>query len=182
MKKFVLTLCLVALTFSWCSAQYGLTTEERESIKETVKNQSQEFWDLLTHDYTDENLKRVLGILLEADDEAWMGEPTLWIGGNSIYYTKDEIKQGFEWFFEGALIPGETSSQLTVTAQGNYSVTATIIATTCNYTQDAIIYPSGPPQVLDVVVITDPFSENHVYGHCSAGCLHMSGQSGQPRF
>ena len=100
MKKFVLTLCLVALTFSWCSAQYGLTTEERESIKETVKNQSQEFWDLLTHDYTDENLKRVLGILLEADDEAWMGEPTLWIGGNSIYYTKDEIKQGFEWFFE----------------------------------------------------------------------------------
>lgn len=73
----------------------------------------------------------------------------------------DDITHSFEWFLDDTLMPGETTSQLTAVTPGNYSVTATIIATTCNFTQDAVIYPSGPPKVLDVMVVTDPFSENH---------------------
>jgi len=80
-----------------------------------------------------------------------------------------EAIHSFEWFLEGVLIPGENSSQLTADVQGNYSVTASIIATTCSYTQDAIIYPSGPPQVLDLEVITDPFSENHTVEITASG-------------
>ena len=100
MKKIVFAFCLMAISISCSIAQSGLTTEERESIKETVKNQSQEFWNLFTLDYNDENLKRVLDLLLESDDEAWMGEPAFWVRNNNIYYTKDEVKEGFEWVFE----------------------------------------------------------------------------------
>lgn len=80
-----------------------------------------------------------------------------------------ETTHSFEWFLEGVLIPGENSSQLTANAHGNYSVTATIIATGCDYTQDAIIFPSGPPQVLDVIVTTPPFSENHTVEITASG-------------
>ncbi len=99
MKKFVITFCLLVMSFSWSIAQNGLTTEERESIKETVKNQSQEFWNLFTQEYNDENLKRILNLLLETDNETWIGEPAFWIRNNNIFYTKDEIKEGFEKVF-----------------------------------------------------------------------------------
>ena len=99
MKKFVITFCLLVISFFYSIGQNGLTTEERESIKETVKNQSQEFWNLATHDYNDENYKKLLGLLVDSDDEVWLGEPAFWIGSNNIYYTKDEIKEGFEWVF-----------------------------------------------------------------------------------
>ena len=67
----------------------------------------------------------------------------------------------FEWYFEGDLIPRETSSTLTAPNPGNYSVNATFIATGCNFTKQATVFPSGPPQVLEVVITTLPFSINH---------------------
>jgi len=99
MIKIVFTLCLLATPFSRSIAQSEFTTEERKEVKESVKKQSQAFWDLATHDYNDENYKRLVGLLVESDDEAWMGEPAFWIGSNNIYYTKDEIKFGYEWVF-----------------------------------------------------------------------------------
>lgn len=68
----------------------------------------------------------------------------------------------FEWYYESTLIPGETSNELTVDALGQYSVIATFIATGCDITKSAIVNPSGPPQVLEVEIISQPFAENHV--------------------
>lgn len=72
-----------------------------------------------------------------------------------------ETDHSFEWYFEGTIIPGENASNLTATTQGNYSVKATFNATGCHFTKEATISPSGPPQVLDVVVTSLPFSKNH---------------------
>ncbi|MCX7551407.1 T9SS type B sorting domain-containing protein [Xanthomarina sp. F2636L] len=68
----------------------------------------------------------------------------------------------FEWYFEGALIPGETFYKLTANNYGNYSVNVTINATGCSIEKQATILPSGPPQTLDVNIVTEPFSDNHV--------------------
>jgi gliding motility-associated-like protein len=68
----------------------------------------------------------------------------------------------FEWYYEGTLIPGETSNELTVDALGEYSVNATFIATGCDITKSATVYPSGPPQILEVEITSQPFAENHV--------------------
>ncbi|ULC59812.1 T9SS type B sorting domain-containing protein [Flaviramulus sp. BrNp1-15] len=67
----------------------------------------------------------------------------------------------FEWFFEGNVISGETSSTLIVNSSGNYSAKATIKETGCHYTMQAIVSPSGPPQFLDLTITSLPFSDNH---------------------
>jgi hypothetical protein len=99
MIKIVFTLCLLATPFSRSIAQSEFTTEERKEVKESVKKQSQAFWDLATHDYNDENYKRLVGLLVESDDEAWLGKPAFWIRNDEIYYVKDEIEEGFEMAF-----------------------------------------------------------------------------------
>ncbi|WP_142784415.1 T9SS type B sorting domain-containing protein [Changchengzhania lutea] len=86
-----------------------------------------------------------------------------------LYTGLSDATHNFEWFFEGVQIPGESSSQLTVTSDGDYAVTATIIETGCNYIKEATVYPSGPPQLLDVVVTSVPFSENHTVDITASG-------------
>lgn len=80
-----------------------------------------------------------------------------------------ETIHSFEWYFEGNIIPGETSSTLTAPNPGNYSVKATFIDTGCNFTKQATVEPSGPPQVLDVVVTSLPFSKNHTVEITASG-------------
>lgn len=73
---------------------------------------------------------------------------------SSVNYT-------FEWYFEGNLIPGESGSYLIANNYGLYAVTATSLATQCSYTNQANVFPSGPPKTLEVEIISEPFSENH---------------------
>ncbi|WP_047549501.1 T9SS type B sorting domain-containing protein [Psychroserpens sp. Hel_I_66] len=68
----------------------------------------------------------------------------------------------FEWYFEGDVIPGEISNELTATNFGNYSVKATLIETGCDIIEQAVVTPSGPPQTLEVNIISNPFSEIHM--------------------
>lgn len=68
----------------------------------------------------------------------------------------------FEWYFEGVLILGESLSDLTVTNYGNYSVNVTNNLTGCFIEKHAVITPSGPPQTLEVNIVSEPFSENHI--------------------
>jgi len=68
----------------------------------------------------------------------------------------------FEWSHEGVVILGEISNELTVDALGTYSVEATINATGCGIKKSALVYPSGPPQILEVNITSIPFAENHV--------------------
>ena len=68
----------------------------------------------------------------------------------------------FEWYYEGTVIPGEISNELTAMNFGNYAVKVTVIETGCDITRQATIFPSGPPQDFEVVITSDPFSENHV--------------------
>jgi hypothetical protein len=99
MKRIILSLCLLVFVFSISLAQEELTRENRKTIKEAVEKRSQEFWNLATHDYNDENLKKLVDFMVDTDDEVWLGKPAFWIGVNKINYTKDEIKEGFEWVF-----------------------------------------------------------------------------------
>lgn len=80
-----------------------------------------------------------------------------------------ETNHTFEWYFEGNIIPGETSSALTATEPGNYAVKATFTSTGCHFTKQATVFPSGPPQVLDVVVTSLPFSKNHTVEITASG-------------
>ncbi|MGB5417869.1 T9SS type B sorting domain-containing protein [Algibacter sp.] len=80
-----------------------------------------------------------------------------------------ETNHSFEWYFEGDIIPGETSSELTAQNPGNYSVKATFTPTGCHFTKQATVFPSGPPQVLDVVVTSLPFSKNHTVEITASG-------------
>ena len=67
----------------------------------------------------------------------------------------------FDWFYEGDLIPGENLSNLMADRFGNYSVIVTDKATNCAAMQETTIIPSGPPEVLEIDVISAPFSKNH---------------------
>ena len=80
--------------------------------------------------------------------------PTLTTNLSSLDY-------GFEWYLEGVLIPGENLNQLTVDNYGLYSVKATNLTTQCDYTEQATVSPSGPPQTLEIETLSNPFSENH---------------------
>lgn len=75
----------------------------------------------------------------------------------------------FEWYHEGNLLVGQTSNELTVNTIGNYSVKATILSTGCHITKSAIVHPSGPPQTLEVNIISEPFSENHTVEIVASG-------------
>ncbi|GAA4890863.1 hypothetical protein GCM10023311_13940 [Flaviramulus aquimarinus] len=75
----------------------------------------------------------------------------------------------FEWFFEDITIPGETLSTLTATKAGDYSVKATITETGCHYSKNMTVFPSGPPQFLDVTVTSLPFSRNHTVEITASG-------------
>lgn len=66
----------------------------------------------------------------------------------------------FQWYKDGVLIPTATSSELTVSETGTYSVNVIHEITTCNITKDALVTGSGTPEVLEVTVTTPPFSEN----------------------
>ncbi len=72
-----------------------------------------------------------------------------------------ESLYNFEWFFEGDLIPDENLSDLTADSFGNYSVIATDRVTGCTVMQSTTITPSGPPEVLEIDIISPPFSGNH---------------------
>ncbi|WP_298555788.1 T9SS type B sorting domain-containing protein [uncultured Algibacter sp.] len=80
-----------------------------------------------------------------------------------------DVNHSFEWFFEGNIIPGETSSRLAAPNPGDYSVNATFIDTGCNFTKQATVFPSGPPQILDVLVTSLPFSKNHTVEITASG-------------
>ena len=99
MKRIILSLCLLAFVFSTSLGQEELTKENRNTIKEAVQKRSQDFWNLATDDSNEENLKKLVDFMVDTDDEAWLGKPAFWIGGNNLYYNKDEIKEGFEMVF-----------------------------------------------------------------------------------
>ncbi len=72
-----------------------------------------------------------------------------------------EVLYDFEWYYEGQLIPGEILSDLIVSDYGDYSVTVTDIAANCTASQTTTITPSGPPEILNIDIISPPFSNNH---------------------
>ena len=67
----------------------------------------------------------------------------------------------FKWYFEGNLIVGENLNELIANDFGLYSVSATTIETGCSITKYATVHPSGPPKILEVDIISIPFSDNH---------------------
>ena len=67
----------------------------------------------------------------------------------------------FEWYLEGVLIPGATSSSYLALQGGTYEVIVTNIVSGCQNTDSALVIESGPPMVT-AVLTTVAFAENHV--------------------
>jgi len=78
-----------------------------------------------------------------------------------IFTDLSEDLYHFEWYFEGDLIPGETQNNLVADSHGTYTVIATDIETNCSVSQSTDIVPSGPPEVLEIEILSPPFSGNH---------------------
>jgi len=87
----------------------------------------------------------------------------------TINTSLSEADYDFEWFLEGNLLPDETLSVITASAQGTYAVKVTNKETGCHFTKEAIISPSGPPQVLEVDITSLPFSKNHTVEITTSG-------------
>jgi gliding motility-associated-like protein len=67
----------------------------------------------------------------------------------------------FEWTLDGTVLPGVTGPSLTAMQDGIYGVLVTNIDTRCTNTDRAEVLASSPPTV-EVEVVTQAFSENHV--------------------
>jgi len=67
----------------------------------------------------------------------------------------------FEWYLEGVLISGATSSSYLALQGGTYEVIVTNIVSGCQNTDSALVIESGPPMVT-AVLTTVAFAENHV--------------------
>jgi len=72
-----------------------------------------------------------------------------------------ESLNSFKWFFEGELIPGENSSDLMANNFGEFSVSVTNLSNGCSITKSTTVVPSGPPETLEVTIVSNPFSTNH---------------------
>jgi gliding motility-associated-like protein len=67
----------------------------------------------------------------------------------------------FEWQLGGEVLLGEIGASLTALQEGEYTVTATEIATGCSSFGVALVTTSSPPLVYDVEVISGAFAELH---------------------
>ncbi|MDO5980792.1 T9SS type B sorting domain-containing protein [Flavivirga spongiicola] len=72
-----------------------------------------------------------------------------------------ELDYDFQWYYNDHLLTKEITSQLIVIDYGEHTVKITNKSTGCHTTKSTYIYPSGPPQELEVKITTSPFSENH---------------------
>jgi len=67
----------------------------------------------------------------------------------------------FEWYLEGVLIPGATSSSYLALQGGNYEVLVTNVVTGCQNTDSTFVLESGPP-IVTATLTTVAFADNHV--------------------
>jgi gliding motility-associated-like protein len=83
-----------------------------------------------------------------------------------------ETDYSFEWSLNGAVLPGETSSSLTPSQGGIYSVvvtdTSTSTQTMCQSTDSAEVIESEPPS-LTIEILTQAFANNHVIEATAVG-------------
>jgi gliding motility-associated-like protein len=72
-----------------------------------------------------------------------------------------DIDYSFEWYLDGTIIPGATSSSYLALQGGIYDVLVTNIATGCQNTDSALVIESGPP-IVTAELTTVAFADNHV--------------------
>jgi gliding motility-associated-like protein len=68
----------------------------------------------------------------------------------------------FEWFLEGTPIAGATQGSYVPQQGGQYTVVVTDSASRCQSQASTTVIESAPPEILDVDVTTDAFSELHM--------------------
>jgi gliding motility-associated-like protein len=68
----------------------------------------------------------------------------------------------FEWFLEGTPIAGATQGSYVPQQGGQYTVVVTDSASRCQSQASTTVIESAPPDILDVDVTTDAFSELHM--------------------
>ncbi len=100
MKKLMLIICLIAFFSNENFAQSELSSEERKVIEQAVKLKSQEFWELFTKDYSEQNLNRLMDLFVKTEDVAWMNKPAIHLNSFRIIYSKEELKDLLSRVFE----------------------------------------------------------------------------------
>ena len=91
-------------------------------------------------------------------------KPTFYVNGNTL----NCVLNGFmlQWYFNGLVMPGETSLQLTATQQGTYYVVATDSITGCSSVSDPLLFtPVGINQlqsVISAILFPNPADKNVV--------------------
>jgi hypothetical protein len=116
MKRLLYLLLGIAILTQGCQTNSVLTDSEKESIVQSVKKASQEFWSTLGQTYDNEIFNKVMKYYDENSDVMWQTDPVAFILNTSINYKQEDWLKQFE-----AVIGRRISTPCTV-SESYYSV------------------------------------------------------------